>query len=199
MTRPIIGILRGIGPEEAEAICAVLIEAGLTTLEIPLNSPQPLRTIEQLAKRFGDVATIGAGTVLTAQQVRDVASAGGTIIVSPNFNAEVVAATKAARLRSWPGVLTPSECFAALAAGADGLKIFPCSVVGPAGIKAMRAVLPADTALYAVGGAGPSNFAEWRAAGITGFGIGTALYQPGQSADAVSQAAAGIVAAYDAM
>ena len=199
MTRRIIGILRGIGPEEAEAICAVLIEAGLTTLEIPLNSPQPLRTIEQLAKRFGDVATIGAGTVLTAQQVRDVASAGGTIIVSPNFNAEVVAATKAARLRSWPGVLTPSECFAALAAGADGLKIFPCSVVGPAGIKAMRAVLPADTALYAVGGAGPSNFAEWRAAGITGFGIGTALYQPGQSADAVSQAAAGIVAAYDAM
>jgi 2-dehydro-3-deoxyphosphogalactonate aldolase len=199
MTRHIIGILRGIRPEEAEAICAVLIEAGLTTLEIPLNSQQPLRTIEQLAKRFGDVATIGAGTVLTAQQVRDVASAGGTIIVSPNFNAEVVAATQAARLRSWPGVLTPSECFAALAAGADGLKIFPCSVVGPAGIKAMRAVLPADTALYAVGGAGPSNFAEWRAAGITGFGIGTALYQPGQSADAVSQAAAGIVAAYDAM
>jgi 2-dehydro-3-deoxyphosphogalactonate aldolase len=199
MTRNIIGILRGIRPEEAEAICAVLIEAGLTTLEIPLNSPQPLQTIELLAKTFGTVATIGAGTVLTAQQVSDVAAAGGRIVVSPNFNAEVVMATKSAKLESWPGVLSPSECFAALSAGADGLKIFPCSVVGPAGIKAMRAVLPADTAIYAVGGAGPANFAEWRAAGITGFGIGTALYQPGQSAAEVGKAAAAIVAAYDAM
>ncbi|HEY8334109.1 MAG TPA: 2-dehydro-3-deoxy-6-phosphogalactonate aldolase [Tardiphaga sp.] len=199
MTRNIIGILRGIRPEEAEAICAALIEAGLTTLEIPLNSPQPLQTIEHLAKTFGAVATIGAGTVLTAQQVREVAEAGGRIVVSPNFNADVVAATKSAQLESWPGVLTPSECFAALAAGADGLKIFPCSVVGPAGIKAMRAVLPADTAIYAVGGAGPANFAEWRAAGITGFGIGTALYQPGQSAAEVRKAATAIVAAYDAM
>lgn len=199
MTRNIIGILRGIRPEEAEAICVALIEAGLTTIEIPLNSPQPLQTIEHLAKRFGAVATIGAGTVLTAQQVREVAAAGGRIVVSPNFSAEVVAATKSAQLESWPGVLTPSECFAALAAGADGLKIFPCSVVGPAGIKAMRAVLPADTAIYAVGGAGLSNFAEWRAAGITGFGIGTALYQPGQSAAEVRKAALAIVAAYDAM
>lgn len=199
MTRNIIGILRGIRPEEAEATCAALIDAGLTTIEIPLNSPQPLQTIEHLARTFGAVATIGAGTVLTVQQVREVAAAGGSIVVSPNFNAEVVAATKSAQLESWPGVLTPSECFAALAAGADGLKIFPCSVVGPAGIKAMRAVLPADTAIYAVGGAGPSNFAEWRAAGITGFGIGTALYQPGQSAAEVRKAALAIVAAYDAM
>jgi len=199
MTRNIIAILRGIRPDEAAAICGALIEAGLTTIEIPLNSPQPLHTIAQLARTFGAAATIGAGTVLTAQQVRDVASAGGTIIVSPNFSADVVTATRAAVLQSWPGVLTPSECFAALDAGADGLKIFPCSVVGPAGIKAMRAVLPADTAIYAVGGAGPANFAEWRAAGVTGFGIGTALYQPGQSVADVRKAASAIIDAYDAM
>lgn len=197
MTRNIIAILRGITPEEAEAVCAALIEAGIATIEIPLNSPRPLQSIEKLVKAFGGSATIGAGTVLTAQQVRDVAAAGGEIIVSPNFDAEVVAATKNAKLQSWPGVLTPSECFAALKAGADGLKIFPCSVVGPAGIKAMRAVLPTDTALYAVGGAGPANFAEWRSAGIDGFGIGTALYQPGHSVAQVKAAAIEIAGAYD--
>ncbi|MDB5577911.1 MAG: dgoA, partial [Bradyrhizobium sp.] len=149
------------------------------------------------AKVFDGSATIGAGTVLTAEQVRDVAAAGGQIIVSPNFDAEVVITTKAARLQSWPGVLTPSECFSALKVGADGLKIFPCSVVGPDGIKAMRAVLPSETSIYAVGGAGPANFAEWRAAGINGFGIGTALYQPGQSVSQVRAAAMKIVNAYD--
>jgi 2-dehydro-3-deoxyphosphogalactonate aldolase len=197
MTRNIIAILRGIAPEEAEAVCAVLIEAGITTIEIPLNSPRPLQSIELLAKAFGGSATIGAGTVLMAQQVRDVAAAGGQIVVSPNFDEDVVVATKTAKLQSWPGVLTPSECFAALKAGADGLKIFPCSVVGPAGIKAMRAVLPADTSLYAVGGAGPANFAEWRTAGINGFGIGTALYQPGHAAARVRAAATEITTAYD--
>jgi 2-dehydro-3-deoxyphosphogalactonate aldolase len=199
MTRNLIAILRGITPDEAEPVCAALIEAGLTTIEIPLNSPQPLQSIAHLAKTFGASATIGAGTVLTAQDVRDVANAGGQIIVSPNFDAEVVAATKASMLASWPGVLTPSECFAALKAGADGLKIFPCSVVGPAGIKAMRAVLPAKTSIYAVGGAGPANFAEWRAAGIDGFGVGTALYQPGKSIAQVKASAMEIVRAYDAM
>ncbi|MDB5505352.1 MAG: dgoA [Tardiphaga sp.] len=197
MTRNIIAILRGITPEEAEPVCAALIEAGLTTIEIPLNSPRPLKSIELLAKVFDGSATIGAGTVLTADQVRDVAAAGGQIIVSPNFDAEVVITTKAARLQSWPGVLTPSECFGALKVGADGLKIFPCSVVGPDGIKAMRAVLPSETSIYAVGGAGPANFAEWRAAGINGFGIGTALYQPGQSVSQVRAAAMKIVNAYD--
>ena len=197
MTRNIIAILRGISPEEAEPVCEALLEAGLTTIEIPLNSPQPLQSIGTLAKRFGSVATIGAGTVLTAQEVRDVANAGGRIIVSPSFDAEVVGETKALKLASWPGVLTPSECFAALKAGADGLKIFPCSVVGPAGIKAMRAVLPAQTAIYAVGGAGPANFAEWFAAGVTGFGIGTALYQPGHSLAQLRKAAQDIVRAYD--
>jgi len=135
--------------------------------------------------------------VLTAQEVRDVANAGGQIIVSPNFDADVVAQTKALKLASWPGVLTPSECFAALKAGADGLKIFPCSVVGPAGVKAMRAVLPAQTAVYAVGGAGPANFAEWFKAGITGFGIGTALYQPGSALPELRKAAQEIISAYD--
>jgi 2-dehydro-3-deoxyphosphogalactonate aldolase len=197
MTRNIIAILRGITPEEAEPVGEALLDAGLTTIEIPLNSPKPLQSIGLLARRFGSVATIGAGTVLTAQEVRDVANAGGKIIVSPSFDADVVRETKALKLASWPGVLTPSECFAALKAGADGLKIFPCSVVGPAGVKAMRAVLPAHTAVYAVGGAGPSNFAEWFKAGITGFGIGTALYQPGNSLDQLRKAAQEIVRAYD--
>jgi 2-dehydro-3-deoxyphosphogalactonate aldolase len=198
MNRNIIAILRGIGPDEAEPVCEALIEAGLTTIEIPLNSPQPLKSIGLLAKKFGSAATIGAGTVLTVQQVRGVADAGGKIIVSPSFDAEVVTETKLQKLASWPGVLTPSECFAALKAGADGLKIFPCSVVGPDGIKAMRAVLPPQTQVYAVGGAGPSNFATWLAAGVNGFGIGTALYQPGRSVAQLRQAARDIVQAYDA-
>jgi 2-dehydro-3-deoxyphosphogalactonate aldolase len=198
MNRNLIAILRGISPDEAEPVCEALIEAGLTTIEIPLNSPQPLKSIGLLAKKFGSVATIGAGTVLSEQQVREVADAGGKIIVSPSFDADVVTETKRQKLASWPGVLTPSECFAALKAGADGLKIFPCSVVGPEGIKAMRAVLPPDTRVYAVGGAGPSNFATWLAAGVNGFGIGTALYQPGRSVAQLRQAARDIVQAYDA-
>jgi 2-dehydro-3-deoxyphosphogalactonate aldolase len=198
MSRNIIAILRGIRPEEAEPICEILLETGFTTIEIPLNSPQPLKSIGLLAKKFGSAATIGAGTVLTTQEVRDVADAGGQIIVSPNFDAEVVVETKSRKLASWPGVLTPSECFAALKAGADGLKIFPCSVVGPAGVKAMRAVLPPQTQIYAVGGAGPANFATWFAAGIDGFGIGTALYEPGRTVAQLRQAAREIVQAYDA-
>ena len=197
MTRNIIAILRGISPQEAEPVCEALLEAGLTTIEIPLNSPRPLQSIAVLAKKFGSQAVIGAGTVLTAKEVRDVANAGGRIIVSPSFDAEVVAETKALKLASWPGVLTPSECFSALKAGADGLKIFPCSVVGPAGLKAMRAVLPAQTAIYAVGGAGPANFGEWFRAGVTGFGVGTALYQPENSLAQLRKAAIEIVRAYD--
>ena len=198
MTRNIIAILRGIKPEEAVAICEAVLEAGITTIEIPLNSPQPLESIALLAKRFGSDATIGAGTVLSAQQVRDVANAGGKIIVSPNFDADVVRETKSLKLASWPGVLTPSECFAALKAGADGLKIFPCSVIGPAGVKAIRAVLPPETQVYAVGGAGPENFAEWFAAGVNGFGIGSAIYKPGDSAAKLRDVSREIVRAYDA-
>jgi 2-dehydro-3-deoxyphosphogalactonate aldolase len=197
MKRNIIAILRGITLEEAEPACELLIEAGLTTIEIPLNSPRPFESIALLAKTFGSAATIGAGTVLTAQEVRDVANAGGKIVVSPSFDADVVRETKLLKMTSWPGVLTPSECFAALKAGADGLKIFPCSAVSPAGVKAMRAVLPEQTAIYAVGGAGPANFADWFAAGVSGFGIGTALYQPGNSLAQLQKAAKEIVGAYD--
>ena len=197
MNRNIIAILRGIAPGDAKAIGEALIETGITTIEIPLNSPRPLESIALLAKAFGSVATIGAGTVLSVQHVREIASAGGRIIVSPSFDAEVVQETKSLNMASWPGVLSPTECFAALKAGADGLKIFPCSVLGPSGVKAIRAVLPPETSVYAVGGAGPANFADWIAAGVNGFGIGTALYQPGHSVAQVRQAAADIVRAYD--
>ena len=197
MNRNIIAILRGIAPDDAQAIGGALIETGITTIEIPLNSPRPLESIALLAKAFGSVATIGAGTVLRVQDVREIASAGGRIIVSPSFDAEVVQETKSLQMASWPGVLSPTECFAALKAGADGLKIFPCSVLGPSGVKAIRAVLPPETSVYAVGGAGPANFADWIAAGVNGFGIGTALYQPGHSVAQVRQAAADIVRAYD--
>jgi 2-dehydro-3-deoxyphosphogalactonate aldolase len=197
MNRNIIAILRGIAPEDAKAVGEALIETGITTIEIPLNSPRPLESIALLAKAFGSVATIGAGTVLSVQDVRQIASAGGSIVVSPSFDAEVVQETKSLNMASWPGVLSPTECFAALKAGADGLKIFPCSVLGPSGVKAIRAVLPPETSVYAVGGAGPTNFADWIAAGVNGFGIGTALYQPGHSVAQVRQAAADIVRAYD--
>jgi 2-dehydro-3-deoxyphosphogalactonate aldolase len=197
MNRNIIAILRGITPDDAKAIGEALIDTGITTIEIPLNSSRPLESIALLAKAFGSVATIGAGTVLNVQDVREIASAGGRIVVSPSFDAEVVQETKSLNMASWPGVLSPTECFAALKAGADGLKIFPCSVLGPSGVKAIRAVLPAETSVYAVGGAGPANFADWIAAGVNGFGIGTALYQPGYSVAQVRQAAVDIVRAYD--
>jgi 2-dehydro-3-deoxyphosphogalactonate aldolase len=197
VTRNIIGIFRGIKPDECEAIVRGVIAAGITTIEVPLNSPQPFDSIARLAATFGGAVTIGAGTVLSGEDVREAAKAGSRIIVSPSYNEHVVHETKKLGLESWPGVLTPSECFAALNAGADGLKLFPCSVLGPSGVQAIRAVLPANVRLYAVGGAGPKNFKEWRAAGIDGFGIGSALYKPGDSAAQVAAAAREIVAAYD--
>ncbi len=197
MTRPIIAILRGVTPDEAVDVSAACIAAGITRIEVPLNSPDPFASIRRMADAHRDIAEIGAGTVLTPDDVGRVAQAGGTLIVSPNCDARVIMATKAAGMASWPGVMTPTECFAALKAGADGLKIFPASLVGPAGIKAMRAVLPADCPVYAVGGAGPDNFAEWIKAGANGFGIGTALYTPGLGADQVATRAKAIVRAYD--
>lgn len=198
MTRPLIAILRGITPPEAEAHAAALIAAGITTLEVPLNSPDPWDSIARLLARFGAQARIGAGTVLTPAQVQRLAGMGAHLVVSPNADPAVIAATRAAGMESWPGVMTPTECFAAHAAGATGLKLFPASLIGPAGLSALRAVLPAELPVYAVGGAGPANFAAWRRAGAAGFGIGTALYRPGQPVEATARAAAQIAAAWDA-
>ena len=197
MTRNIIAILRGISPSDAVAVTGALIDAGISKIEVPLNSPDPLQSIERMANAFGANAIVGAGTVLTSDDVRSVKDAGGVLIVSPDTNVEVITTTKSLGLLSYPGVMTPTECFAALRYGADGLKIFPGSLLGPDGLRAIRAVLPSNTEVLAVGGAGPDNFADWAAAGANGFGIGTALYRPGDTADTVGTRAAKIVNRYD--
>jgi 2-dehydro-3-deoxyphosphogalactonate aldolase len=197
MSRKLIAILRGIRPEEAKDVAAALIEAGIDRIEVPLNSPEPFESIRIMTDAFAGKALIGAGTVLTVKDVEDVAAAGGKLIVSPNCNTDVIRATKAAGLQSFPGVLTPTECFAALEAGADGLKIFPSVMLGTEGLKAIRAVLPKETEVYIVGGAGPDNFRDWFAAGADGFGIGTALYKPGRSVEEVASVAKKMVEAYD--
>jgi len=197
MSRPLIAILRGVNPIEAKDIAAVLIEAGITRIEVPMNSPSPLKSIEAMAKAYGDDAQIGAGTVITVETVLDVAKAGGKLIVSPNADPKVIVATKLAGLDSFPGVMTPTECFAALGAGAEGLKIFPASLLGLDGLRAIRAVLPVGTQVYAVGGADHTNFAEWIGASANGFGIGSALYKPGFTPAEVATRAKAMVQAYD--
>jgi 2-dehydro-3-deoxyphosphogalactonate aldolase len=196
--RNLIAILRGITPDEALPVAKALVAAGITRIEVPLNSPDPFRSIGLMASGLGSDVEVGAGTVLTVDEVAAVQAAGGSLIVSPNCNPTVITATRARGMASWPGVMTPTECFAAITAGATGLKIFPASLIGPDGLKAIRAVLPKDLPVYAVGGAGPSNFADWVRAGASGFGIGTALYTPGTSAAEITTRAAAIVAAHDA-
>ncbi len=199
MSRNIIAILRGITPDEAPMIAGVLISAGITKIEVPLNSPDPFLSIQLMTEAFGDKALIGAGTVLTPAQVAQVKDAGGKLIVSPNTDPAVITATKAAGLLSYPGAMTPTECFTALQAGADGLKMFPGELIGPTGLRAIRAVLPKGTEVLAVGGANAGNFAAWVSAGADGFGIGSALYKPGDDAATVDEKARAIVAAYDAV
>lgn len=196
--REIIAILRGITPDEALGVTQALIEAGITKIEVPLNSPDPLDSISAMVEAFGAHAQIGAGTVLHVDQVAQVAASGARLVVSPDCHAPVIAATKAAGMLSYPGIFTPTEAFAAIRAGATGLKLFPAFRMGADGLRAMRAVLPADMPVYAVGGVGPADFATWRKAGATGFGLGTALYAPGMSATEVGARAQQAVAAWDA-
>ncbi len=195
--RDIIAILRGIDPEEAVPVTAALVKAGITRIEVPLNSPSPFASIEAMAAAHGEAATIGAGTVLSAEDVGRVRDAGGRMVVSPNCDAEVIAATLAAGLESYPGCLTPSECFAGLKAGATAVKIFPAFQMGIEGLKALRAVLPVEARLYMVGGVGAGDFRAWLGAGAAGFGIGTSLYRPGDAAGEVGQRAAALAAAWD--
>jgi 2-dehydro-3-deoxyphosphogalactonate aldolase len=192
---PLVAILRGLKPSEAPAIGDVLVEAGFRLIEVPLNSPQPLDSIALLRKRFPD-AVIGAGTVLTAAEARDVASAGGGLIVAPNFDREVVEETVRLGMASLPGIMTPTEAFAALKAGAHGLKLFPAELASPVVVRALLAVLPKGTPLIPVGGIGADNMGVWRAAGAAGFGLGSSLYKPGDDAATVRAKAASIVSAW---
>jgi 2-dehydro-3-deoxyphosphogalactonate aldolase len=186
---PLIAILRGVTPSEVVAVGEALFDAGFRLIEVPLNSPEPLESVARLAKAFANRAVIGAGTVLRAAEVEAIRQAGGTLIVSPNTNVEVIAATKKAGLVSLPGFATASEAFAALDAGATALKLFPAEGASPAVFKAIRAVLPRGVRLLPVGGITPGNMAPWREAGAAGFGIGSALYSPGVGLDEIARRA----------
>jgi 2-dehydro-3-deoxyphosphogalactonate aldolase len=194
---PLIAILRGLTPAEAPAIGQVLVDSGFAIIEVPLNSPEPLHSIATLSRLF-PTTLIGAGTVLNAQQVKDVHAAGGRLVVAPNFNPAVLAQALALNMVVLPGVATPTEAFAALDAGAHGLKLFPAEMISPATVKALRAVLPKDAALMPVGGITPDNMAAYRKAGASGFGLGSALYAPGRSAELVYEKAAAFVRTWQA-
>ncbi len=192
---PLVAILRGVTPDEVEGVAETLIDLGFTLIEVPLNSPDPLRSIERLARYASASVCIGAGTVLTPAQVASVRDAGGTLIVAPNTAPAVIAAARAADLIALPGYQTPSEAFAALDAGANGLKLFPAEASTPAALRAMRAVLPRSTPVFVVGGVDATNMAEWAAAGADGYGIGSSLYRPGISLADLGQRARTLLAA----
>ena len=194
---PLIAILRGLTPAEAPAMGEALVSSGFAIIEVPLNSPEPLKSIAALTQQFPQTL-IGAGTVLNVQQVKEVHAAGGRLVVAPNFNPAVVAQALALNMVVLPGVATPTEAFAALDAGAHGLKLFPAEMITPATVKAMRAVLPKAAALMPVGGITPENMAVYRAAGATGFGLGSALYAPGRSAELVHEKAVAFVRTWQA-
>jgi 2-dehydro-3-deoxyphosphogalactonate aldolase len=192
---PLVAILRGVKPGEVEAIALALEAAGIAIVEVPLNSPAPVESIRKLAARFGQRLLIGAGTVMTPDQVEAIAAAGGRLIVTPHADAAIVRAARSAGLVVCPGFFTPAEAFAMLAAGADGLKLFPAEAASPAALRAIRAVLPAGTLVLPVGGIEAGNIRAWREAGAGGFGIGSAIYKPGDNADIVAAKAARLVAA----
>ena len=194
---PLVAILRGLKPEEALEVGQAILNAGFHILEVPLNSPDPLRSIQILAEAFPS-ALVGAGTVTTAQQVRDIKAAGGQLIISPHLDDNVVCEAVNLGLISVPGVATPTEAFRAIALGAHGLKLFPAEMISPAVIKSMRAVLPAQIRLIPVGGIGTHNMANYRQCGASGFGIGSALFSPGKSAQAVGESARAFVQAWQA-
>jgi 2-dehydro-3-deoxyphosphogalactonate aldolase len=198
MTYPLVAILRGIRPEETDGIVTALLESGLRAIEIPLNSPDAFRSIEIAAKLAPADALIGAGTVLTVEDVAKLDAAGGRLMVSPNVDVDVITAAREKGMLTMPGVLTPTEALLALKAGATGLKFFPASVLGPSGISAIRAILPKDTLVAAVGGVSDKNFTDYTSIGVTAFGLGTSLYKPGMTADDVRQRAVTTVKAYDA-
>ena len=191
----LVAILRGVRPDEVEAIGAALEAAGIAIIEVPLNSPQPIESIRRLAASFGERLLIGAGTVMTPAQVFDIADAGGRLIVTPHAAAEVVRAAKARGMLACPGFFTPSEAFAMLAAGADAIKLFPAEAASPAVLRGIRAVLPAGTAVLPVGGIDAGNMHPWLDAGAAGFGIGSSIYRPGDSAEVVGAKAARLLAA----
>ena len=195
---PLVAILRGIQPDEAVEVGTTLIAAGFTLIEVPLNSPEPLVSIAHLREACGGRAIIGAGTVLTEDEVAAVADAGGEIVISPNANKDVIVAAKRQGMVSLPGIATPTEGFTALDAGADALKLFPAEVLSPAVLKAMRAVLPADVPVFPVGGIGADNMAAYVAAGADGFGMGSSLYKPGKTATDVGRDGRKIIAAWKA-
>jgi 2-dehydro-3-deoxyphosphogalactonate aldolase len=192
---PVIAILRGLTPEEAPAIGDVLLDAGVRILEVPLNSPRPFESIAILSRRCGADALVGAGTVMSAADVARVAEAGGRLAISPHLDVAVVAAAKAAGLVAIPGAFTPSEIFAAMRAGADAVKLFPAELIGPEGLRALRAVVPPGVALIPVGGVSAATMPAWRAAGAAGFGVGSALYRPGRAAAEVTALARAMVGA----
>lgn len=192
---PLIAILRGVRPDESESIAVALEAAGITIIEVPLNSPQPLDSIARLARAFGDRLLIGAGTVMTPAQVAEIAAAGGQLIVTPHADAAVTRAAKQHGLLAVPGFFTPAEAFAMLAAGADALKLFPSEAASPAMLRAMRAVFPPGTMVLPVGGIDAGNMAGWRAAGAAGFGIGSAIYKPGDTPAIVAEKARALLAA----
>ena len=197
MVKEIIAILRGVTPHEVVGIAEELILSGITKIEVPLNSPSAYESIEILANRFPSEAVIGAGTVLAKNEVSHVWNSGGKMIVSPNVNVDVIRETKKLNMRSYPGVFTATECFEAVQNGSDGLKLFPAFLMGVDGLKALRAVLPPGQSTYAVGGVDPTNFVDWLASGVTGFGIGSYLYKVGDNASAVRKKADEIVSSYD--